>query len=663
MSNSMFYTGLSGLNAAQAALLTTGHNTANVNTPGYSRQTAQIVAGVGVDRPGVGYFGGGATVTGVTRSYDQYLNAQLNQAQSTSQSLSTYDTQISQIDNLLASQTSGLAPQMQTFFTGVQAVANTPADPAARQQLISSGQAMTNQFRSMDEYLTGLSTSVNGQISGSVDQINNYADQIAKLNVQVDMLSKVSGSQAPNDLLDQRDQLVSQLGQMIGVKVVVQDGGQYNVFIGNGQTLVLGDKATQLAAVRSSSDPSQTAVSVRNAAGQDVQVADSVLTGGTLGGLLQFRNETLTSSQNSLGRIAIAMADSFNAQQNLGVDLSGAMGKDFFSVAAPHWAASSHNTGTLALQPTFSNTSLLTTSDYRLDVKADLSYSVTRLSDNHVFTAADLASADPANSFDGVQLAFTGTAAAGDSFMIQPTRMGARDLSVKVTDPSEVAAAAAVVSDATYGNKGTGAISVAKIDKAYLTTPLTGPVTLTYDAANQQFSGFPAEAAVTVTPANGVADPASPYAAGTPVPYTAGATLSFGGITVTISRAPADGDTFTIAKNTGGVSDGSNALLLGALQNAGTIGKGPAGGTGGISFNDAYAQLVSTVGNKARQLQIAGTAQTSLTTQIRSVQQSVSGVNQDEETANLLMYQQMYQANAKVIQTASTMFDAVLGIR
>lgn len=662
MSNSMFFTGLSGLNAAQAALVTTGHNTANVNTAGYSRQSAQIASSGGVYSPGVGFFGSGAKVTDVTRSYDQYLTSQLNQAQSLNQSLTTYYTQVSQIDNLLANQTAGLAPQIQALFTHVQAVANTPADPSARQQLISSGQAMANQFRSMDQYLTSLGASVNDQVSGSVDQINTYADQIANLNKQVAMLSNAAGGQAPNDLLDQRDQLVNELGRLVGTKLVVQDGGQYNVFIGNGQTLVLGDKATRLAAVSSASEPSRTTVGVVNAAGNVAELQESVISGGSLGGLLQFRNETLATAQNSLGRIAIALADTFNAQQNLGIDLNGVLGTDFFSQTSPGIISNGRNTGTLVLTPSFSNGNQLTISDYRLNVTAGPSYSLTRLSDNqNIALPAGFPAGAPVASttatFDGLTLKFAGGAAAvGDSFLIQPTRTGARDLTVLVSDPAKVAAASPIVTGNTAGNQGSGAISAGTVDANYLATPLATNVTLTYDSTTNQFSGFPAGAAVTVTLANGSPDPTSPYAAGTPVTYSAGATMTFDGITVSISGTPSNGDTFTIEKNTGGVSDGSNALLLGALQNKKTIGNSAA------SFNDAYGQLVSTVGNKARQIQISNTAQTSLTTQIRSAQQSVSGVNQDEETANLLMFQQMYQANAKVIQTASTMFDAVLGI-
>ncbi|MDB5779793.1 MAG: flgK [Polaromonas sp.] len=547
MSNSMFYTGLSGLNAAQAALVTTGHNTANVNTPGYSRQSAQISASGGSYVPSVGFFGNGAQVTNVSRSYDEYLTSQLNQAQSMNQSLTTYGTQISQIDNLLASQTAGLAPQMQTLFTHVQAVANTPADTSARQQLISSSQALANQFRSMDHYLTGLNANVNGQMSGMVEQINTYAGQIASLNKQVAMFGNASGTQAPNDLLDQRDQLVSDLSKLVGTKVVVQDGGQFNVFIGNGQTLVLGDKATTLAAVGSSIDPTRTTLATVNNAGTAVQLQEGMITGGAIGGLLQFRNETLSTAQNALGRIAISLADTFNAQHMAGYDLNGAKGKNFFSQASPAVLPNVTNAGTLT--PSFADIGKLTTSDYRVDAMGSGDFKVTRLSDNTTVGA------DSTGAYDGLKLTFTG-AEAGDSWLVQPTRAGARDFAVVLTDPAEVAAAG------------------------------------------------------------------SPFAG-----------------------------------TTGGVSDGSNALLLGALQNKKTMGGGTA------SFNDAYAQLVSTVGNKARQVQISGAAQSSLTLQIRTAQQSVSGVNQDEETANLLMFQQMYQANAKVIQTASTMFDAVLGIR
>ena len=653
MSFSMFYTGLSGLNVAQTALVTTGHNTANVNTPGYSRQSAQIASSGGTYLAGTGFIGNGAQATDVSRSYDQFLTTQLNQAQSNSQSLGTQYAQISQLDNLLANQSAGLAPMMQSFFAGMQAVADTPADPASRQQLIGSGEAMTNQFRAMSAYLSGLNSNVNEQIAGSVGLINTFAEQIASLNKQIALVSNAAQGQAPNDLLDQRDQLVSELSQLVGTKVSVQAGGQYSVFIGNGQTLVLGDKAATLQAVASAADPGRSAVALVGASGVAVELQDSVLAGGSLGGLLQFRNETLGTAQNALGRIAIVLGDRINAQQALGVDLSGEMGTRFFSQAEPDVIASAANKGSLVLSAVFADVSDLSTSDYRFSVAADGSYALVRLSDQHAF---DLSAGMPV-TIDGFRLAIdSGAAQPGDAFLIQPTRSGARDFDVVLSDPSQIAAAAAVVADNSVNNRGNGAISVSGVDASY--TP-TAPITLRYSSADNTLSGFPAGASVTVTLANGSADPASPYSVTdttTAIPFSAGAKYTFNGISATLSGGPAHGDQFTIAHNTSGASDGRNALLLANLQNQKTIGGRSA------SFNDAYAQLVSTIGNKTRQIEISNTAQTSLTAQIRTAQQSVSGVNQDEETANLLMFQQMYQANAKVIQTASTLFDAILGI-
>lgn len=631
----MFYTGLSGLSVARVALLTTANNTANVYTEGYSRQTAQVASNAGLSS-GAGFIGTGARITTVSRSYDQYLSSQLTGAESSSQALNTYATQIKQIDTLLADQAAGLSPSMQRFFASVQGLANTPADPAARQQLISSAQTLANKFRSTDQYLTDLNASINDQIVGSAAQINTYASQMASLNHQISQLSALAGGQPPNDLLDQRDKLVSSLSKVVGVKVVEQDGGQYNVYMGTGQSLVLGNRATTVQAVASAADPTRMALASLGASGNLLELSDNVLTGGSLGALLAFRSETLATAQNSLGRIAIALADTFNAQHKLGIDLNGALGENFFSQASPAVISNSRNTGNLALTAAFSDTSPLTTSDYRLDVSAGPAYTVTRLSDNKVFSSVDLSGSVPANTFDGVTLAFAGTAAAGDSFLIQPTRMGARDLTVMVTDPAKVAAASPIITGNTAGNQGSGAISAGTVDARYLATPLVGTVTLKYDIASNKWSGFPDGSTVT---------------------YTPGAPITFNGITVTISGAPSNNDTFSIGKNTGGVSDGSNALLLGALQRKTTL----VGGTS--SFSGAYAQLVSTVGNRSMQVQVAQTAQNSVTGQIRASQQSVSGVNQDEETANLLKFQQMYQANAKVIQTASTLFDAILGIR
>ncbi|WP_447741803.1 flagellar hook-associated protein FlgK [Variovorax boronicumulans] len=653
MSGSMFYTGLSGLAVARTALMTTAHNTANVYTAGYSRQIAQIASAGGI-ASGSGFIGSGANVTTVSRSYDRYLTAQLATAQSQSAALATNGVQVNRIDQLLADKTSGIAPLMQSFFTSVQGVANTPADPAARQQMISAAQSLASKFRATEQYLSDLNTSVNEQIVGSVSQINTYAAKIASLNQQISQMSAVAGGQAPNDLLDQRDQLVSELSQVVDVRVLQQDDGKYNVFIATGQSLVVGDHASKMAAVTSSADPTRQVVALSGFAGNTVELDDSAFTGGVLGGLMAFRKDTLIPTQNAIGRLAMSVADAVNAQHKLGVDLNGALGQNFFSQAVPGTIANAGNAGNLELGATLTDASKLTTSDYNVsvtDVAGTLTYTVTRLSDKTPmgsFTTFPI-------SFDGVSLtAASGTAQAGDSFLVQPTRTGARDLEVLVRDPAKVAAASPVITGNTAGNKGSGALGAATVDAAYPGSPLAGNVTLSFNAGTGTLSGFPAGSAVTVTRADGTA---TSYPAGTPVPYTAGAKMSFDGITVAMTGAPAQGDTFTIGKNTGGVSDGGNALLLGALQRKTTMSNGTA------TFNGAYSQLVSDVGNRAMSIKVAAVTQDSVTGQIKASQRAISGVVQDEETGNLLMFQQMYQANAKVIQTASAMFDAILGIR
>ena len=649
---SMFYTGLTGLSVARSALMTTAHNTANVYTTGYSRQTSVIATNSAIGLAS-GFVGTGARVTTVARSYDAYLTSQLNGAEASGAALASYNAQISRIDSLLADKTSGLTPLMQSFFAGVQGVANTPADPAARQQLISAAQSLANKFRATDQYLSDLNTSVNEQIQGSVGEINTYAKQIATLNHQIGQMSAVAGGQPPNDLLDQRDQLVNELGKLVDVKVLEQDGGKYNVFIGNGQSLVLGDQAMSLKAGPSAADPTRTALSLVGINGTATELADSVFGGGSIGGLMAFRNETLSTSQNAMGRLAIALTSTFNDQHKLGVDLNGVLGTDFFSKAAPGVFTNAHNSGDMVIGASIADPSQLSISDYSVEVKdvaGTLTYSVTRLTDKQVignYTTFPI-------SFDGVNLSVdSGTAQAGDRFLVQPTRTGARDVDVLMLDPAKVAAASPLIAGNTAGNQGSGALGAPTVDAGYLAAPLAAPVTLSYDAAAGTLGGFPATSAVTVTLADGTS---TTYAAGAAVPYTAGASMSFDGITVKMTGAPADGDTFTIQKNAGGVSDGSNALLLGALQKKAVMD----GGTS--TFGSAFAQLVSAVGNRTMEIRTAEATQTSVTEQIRASRDSISGVNQDEETANLLMYQQMYQANAKVIQTASDMFAAILGI-
>lgn len=628
---SLFNIGLSGLNTAQNALTTTSHNFANAATEGYTRQNT-IVASSGGQYTSQGFFGMGSNTTTVTRVYDEFLTGQLRGAQSASSSLSTYSDQISQIDNLLADQKGGLAPLMQKYFAAVQAVADTPADPAARQGMLSAGQALVGQMRSASNYFDQLQSGVNSQLGTSVDQINSYTKQIAKLNGEITKLKAASGGQPPNDLLDQRDQAVAELTKLVGAKVVVQDGGTYNVFVGNGQPLVMGTDSYDLKAVRSASDPSRTVVGFTLPNGTVYESEAGSITGGSLGGLLQFRTETLDSAQNAIGRLSLAIGQSFNDQHKLGMDLNGNIGTDMFKLGTATTLPNANNTGGAQAQTTIADASALTTSDYTLKFDGT-NYTVTRLSDKQVTTSASM----PV-TVDGFTVQMTGAMAPNDSFMIQPTRNAAAAFDMAITDPAKIAAASPARADAANTNLGSGTAALGQVAQGF--TPLTSPITATYNGSGYDF-----------TDASGT--PLSPQPTG--VANGANTDYNIGGLTFSFGGAPRAGDTFTLGSNAGAVKNNGNALALAKVQNAKTIG-------GASSFNDAYAQLVNDVGTRAKSVQIASTSQDSITTQIRTAQQSVSGVNMDEETVSMLQFQQLYQANARVIQTASTLFDTIIGI-
>lgn len=638
MASNILSIGQSALAAAQAGISTTGNNIANAATPGYSRQVV-VQSAVLPQNLGYGFLGQGTQIDTVKRIYNDFQASQVRATQSTNSSQSTYATQMQQVDNMLADPSAGLSPALQDFFKGVQNLAANPASAPSRQAALSSGQSLATRFQGLNDQLTQMNQGVNSQIASSVGVINTYAQKIAQLNDAITLAQGAANGQPANDLLDQRDQLMMDLSKEINATVVKQDDGKYNVFIGNGQPLVIGNQTFALKTTVSPTDPGRTEVAYATN-GNTVIMGENSLTGGNLGGLLAFRSQSLDPAQNALGRVAIGLASTFNAQHRLGQDINGNMGGDFFIVASPRVTASTANAGTGALTATISNASALTASDYRLNFDGT-NYKLTRVTDGAVTTFSTFP-----QTIDGVSLNLAGSPAAGDSFLIRPTVDGAKAINVAISNTSLIAAAAPIRTAAVSTNTGTGSISAGAVDAAYPSTPLATTVTLSFTSS----TNLNASAAVTVTSGG----TSTTYAAGASVPYTAGATVSFGGISFTLSGAPASGDSFTIDPNTGGVGDNRNALLLGALQISNTL----AGGT--TTYQGGYSQLVSSVGNKTNELNVSSAASRNLLTSMVQAQQSVSGVNLDEEATNLLRYQQAYQAAGKVMQIASKMFDVLL---
>ncbi|MCK0744919.1 flagellar hook-associated protein FlgK [Chromohalobacter nigrandesensis] len=539
---SIFSIGLSGLSAAQTALSTTSNNLSNVNTEGYNRQLPILG-----ESYSDGSTGTGVSVDEVQRQFNSYVTEQYNDANSQTSALESYQSQVSQIDNLLADSDAGLAPLMQDFFSSLDDLSGAASDPAAREGVLGSASSMAAQFRSFDSYLGDMRSSLNGQLEGTVTDINNTATQIASLNDQITQARAKSGGEEPNTLLNKRDKLVSDLNGLVGADLNVQDGDTYNINLENGQPLVSGTNSYDLEAVSSSEDPSRTVIGYRDAGGNLNEIDDGAFENGELGGLLSFRSETLDSVQNQLGRMTAVLGSEFNAVHEQGVDLNGDDGEAFFNVGSPRVLSNSENDGDGAITAEYSNVNELTSSDYRITY-AEGEYQAEKLSDGTTTTLTPNGDGDV--EFDGMTLNISGTAQEGDSFMLQPTRTASQDFEVAISEGAEIA------------------------------------------AASQE----------------------------------------------------------------GGSGNNENALALLDLQSEKIV-----GGTSSVS--DAYASLVNDVGNTTNITQVNLDAQSGLTEQLREYQQSESGVNLDEEYANLVRYQQYYQANARVIDVGSQVLDSVLQLR
>lgn len=631
MGNSILDVGFSGLLTSQNQLLTTSHNISNANTPGFNRQKVLLTTNT-AQSTGAGFVGRGVSAATVHRIYNQFLASQALQTQTQSQALDSNYNEIKQLDNMLAEKTSGLSPTLQNFFSAIQDVATNSSVIPSRQSMLSNAEALVSRFHSMDQRITQIKDGINTQITSAVGEINSLAGQISQINQQIIWAEGAAGGQPANDMLDQRDELINRLNTIINTDTVRQSDGTVNVYVGTGQALVIGAQTLTLQAIKSPDVPEQLTIGLMNGS-STIRLPESQISGGILGGLLSFRNDTLDKAQNSLGRIAINLAQSFNEQHQLGMDLNGDMGEEFFALPSPKVISAQSNSIASNITSQITDYGALTTSDYQFSFDGT-NYTLTRLSDN--------TSTTPTNVFpitlDGISVS-AATMLASEKFRIQPTVNGAKDIAVNITDTTKIAAAAPNRTSAALTNTGTGTISAGTVNPLPLDTNLQQPLTITFTGTAPPT--FNVAGIGTGLPATGQA-------------YSSGADISFNGFTFQISGSPAVGDVFTVTPNSSGVADNRNILRLGALQSTNTIQNGTA------TYQTAYGQLVSEIGNKTRELEVTSKAQANLLAQAQNSIQSVSGVNLDEEAANLLRFQQVYQASSKVIEMSKTLFESIL---
>ncbi|MFW5816558.1 MAG: flagellar hook-associated protein FlgK [Wenzhouxiangella sp.] len=623
----MLKIGVSGLLATQRALATTANNITNASTEGYSRQRVNFST-----RPpeflGGSFQGTGVQTSSVSRIYDGFLTGEIRSGLSGEGRLSTFAGLAGRVGDIVGSEASGLSGGLQSFFSSLEGLANDPSSTPVRQVVISEAESLARRFTTLDSRLESVGREVDGRVAGAVDEINGLASSIAELNERIARAQGASGGAGPNDLLDQRDQLISELSGKIEVSTIDQGDGVVNVFVGNGQNLVLGGNVNSLS-VGAGDFGAQT---------QEVRVGNTPvtnqLTGGELGGLLDFRREILEPTRNELGRTAVALTQEFNRLQGEGMDLNGALGTDLFAVGGPNVQGAAGNTGGADLQAAIDNPAALTGNDYRLDFDG-ASFSLTNVSTGQAvgLSAAqqsDLLAGNPI-SVEGLSLQLDAPPPdAGDRFLIQPTRAAAGEMRTLFSDPALLAAAAPVRAGADLANLGDATISFGAVDD--IDDPnLLDPATIEFTSATEfEINGSG------------------------PFTYTPGDDITFNGWTVQIDGAPAAGDTFTVEANTSGSGDNRNALRLAGLFEQDLL------DNGNTTLFGQVDALISRVGSATASANTALEAQEGLLAQSQAARESVSGVNLEEEAANLVRFQQAYEANAQVIRVADTVFQTLI---
>lgn len=639
--------GVRAMFASYAALQTTGHNIANANVQGYSRQQVDLATAKG-QFTGAGFFGKGVDVAGVSRSYDAFLTRQA----ATTKSVSAMDQarldQLKQLENAFPPGEQGVGYQATQFLNAWSDLASNPQDDSARQVVLSQANELAARINSAGGQLDLLQSGLTQDLQNSVKTVNQLAGSIANVNQQI--AAVIGTGQQPNDLLDQRDQLISQLSGLVQVTTIPADDGTLGVFIGGGQRLVLGNQAAQLQVTPDPSDPSRSALGMVD--NGFVRGLDSnMLGGGSIAGMLDFQNHDLVDARNKLGQIAAAIAGRVNQQQGFGLDLRSPpqAGSPLFSVGAPQALPYSSNqkdaSGNYASTVTLTtvDATQLQASDYTLQLDASgSSYTLTRNSDGLVRTI------NSGDVVDGMRIDVNPVPAATDRFTLQPVARAANDMRRVLDDPKGLAAASPVSAAASVNNTGTGSVGSLTVTSASIDPTLTASIDFTSGTGDYNWS---------LTDAGGTV-----VASGSAT-WTPGQPISLNGFDLNLNGVPASGDNFTVSQTSSPASSNGNALAMVGLASETFIGRSvDASGnyTGGVSSTDAYAGAMADVGVRVQSAQQISDISSSMAAQAEQDRSGQSGVNLDEEAARLIQYQQSYQAAAKVLQVAQSIFDTLL---
>ncbi|WP_341501722.1 flagellar hook-associated protein FlgK [Gallaecimonas sp. GXIMD4217] len=659
MANDMLRIGTSGILANQLLLNTAGNNIANVNTPGYSRQRVELTA-----EPL-----GGVGRTDVVRVMDQFALNQLRLDTSKLGLAESYLAQADRTDKLLGDADTGIGKGLETLFERMNTLNNEASSIPNRELFLAELENLVARYQRQSDQLASQQKEVNQQIGAYADEANSLISAIHSVNEQ---LASVNAGQSGGEraqLMDQRDEAIRRLSELVDIRVIPADNDAVNVMMANGQSLVLPGSKASFQAVPG--DPEENRLELAVKLGPQAMTQQLSSVGGKLGGLGQFRSELLDPAQRQLGQLALAMADAFNRQHRLGLDLDGDIGGDIFKlpVAVAHDYSGNSSAG-LTIEGRVVDGTALTAQDYRITFTSGTAYQIEALNEDGspsgVITTGDTSTGPMV--VDGVEYTFVsaGAFAAGDTFDMRPTRDAAAQLGLAIDRPQDLALASPVKAEQGSLNLGTAVVSSVVVSDTepassdFNTTPpplldATAPGKIVFLSATQyqlyeQDGVTPIGGPITATDLNDLLPAGS-------------------GFQVSLSGQPAAGDEFIISANvdsgTGvmtATSDNSNGLLLGQLQQKEVVRISDAGSAAsGQSMNGAFAAMVSEVGGKTASMKVKAEAAKSLLAESQGRLESVAGVNLDEEAANLIQFQQAYAATARILSTSQTTFDSLLG--
>jgi len=651
------------MNASYAALQTTGNNVANANTAGYSRQSVELATAFS-QQTGSGFFGKGVDVATVTRAHSDFLTREAATTASLAAADAARSRQLQQLETVFPTGDAGIGSVAQQMYNAFVDVSNKPQDASARQVVLARVGDLAARFRSASDQIDSIQVGIAQDLRTAVTSINALTTQIADLNRRI---ANVKGTgHEPNDLLDQRDTAISDLSKIAQVTTVGAADGTVGVFLGGGQKLVLGGEATALTALADPYDPAKVQIGITEG-GTTRAFPDGFIAGGSVAGLLRVQNHDLGDARGLLGQLASAIAGSLNDQQALGIDLGQppGPGAPLLSVGAASVAPSSNNaqaggvpvasyingSGVRVSSVSIAvvSTSELQPSDYELVADPSLpagSYKLTRLSDGTAQTVSN------GSIVDGFRIDIAAPAPAPrDRFLLQPVSPATRSIVRTLDDPKGIAAAAPVTAAAAAANTGTAAVASVAAVSASINPNLTATITFTDNSGNFSYSLVDTTGALPT--ANGTGS------------FVPGQPIALNGFELRLNGVPLAGDTVTVARTAFPAGDNGNANALLALRDATFVGEraiSPGVVAPGVNVTDAYASALAAIGVRVQSASAAADQSAAIASDAKTAVAEKSGVNLDEEAARLIQYQQSYQAAAKLLQVAQSVFDTLLQI-